>query len=60
VPTVGQMFTILNATTGVSGTFSTVNGLSINGTEHFTITYNGNNEVLTVVSGAATPVRTAS
>jgi hypothetical protein len=50
-PTVGQKFTILTAS-AVSGTFTTVNGLAINGTEHFTITYNAGSVVLTVVSGA--------
>jgi hypothetical protein len=50
-PTVGQTFTIVNAAS-VTGTFATVNGLSINGTEHFTITYSGTNVVLKVVSGA--------
>ena len=50
-PTIGQKFTILTAS-AVSGTFTTVNGLAINGTEHFTITYNAGSVVLTVVSGA--------
>ncbi len=50
-PTVGQKFTILTAP-AVSGTFTTVNGLAINGTEHFTIIYNAGSVVLTVVSGA--------
>jgi hypothetical protein len=54
VPTVGTQFDILNAS-AVSGGFSTVNGLSINGSEHFTITYNGNDVILTVASGAAGP-----
>ncbi len=53
-PTIGSTFDILNASS-VSGTFSTVNGLSINSSEHFTITYQGNDVILTVVSGAATP-----
>jgi hypothetical protein len=50
-PTVGQSFTILTAST-VADQFSTVNGLAINGSEHFTITYNAGSVVLTVVSGA--------
>ena len=61
-PTVGQTFTILTASS-VSDTFATVNGLAINSSEHFTITYDANKVVLTVVSGAltATPsVTTAS
>ena len=51
-PTVGSTFTILNAS-GISGNFSTINGLSINGTEHFTETVVGNQIQLKVVSGAA-------
>jgi len=51
-PTVGQTFTILTASS-VSSTFTTVNGLAINGTEHFTITYNGASVTLKVVSGPA-------
>jgi len=37
--------------TAVSGTFATVNGLSINSGEHFTVTYHPTNVTLTVVSG---------
>jgi hypothetical protein len=50
-PTVGQTFTILTASS-VTDQFTTVNGLAINGSEHFTITYNTGSVVLTVVSGA--------
>jgi len=50
-PTVGETFTILTASS-VSDTFATVNGLAINGSEHFTITYNAGSVVLTVASGA--------
>ncbi|MGA8029272.1 MAG: hypothetical protein WB992_19195, partial [Bryobacteraceae bacterium] len=50
VPAVGSTFTILNASS-LSGTFSTVTGTSINSSEHFTVTYNGNDVVLTVVAG---------
>jgi hypothetical protein len=50
-PTVGETFTILTAST-VSDTFATVNGLAINGSEHFTITYNAGSVVLKVVAGA--------
>ena len=50
-PTVGQTFTILTASS-VAGTFAAVNGLAINGSEHFTITYRAGSVVLTVVSGA--------
>jgi len=52
VPTVGDVYTILKATTAVSGTFATVKGLSINSAEHFQITYNATSVTLTVVSGA--------
>ncbi|HWW19802.1 MAG TPA: hypothetical protein VNZ06_03270 [Steroidobacteraceae bacterium] len=54
VPTIGSAFKILNFTSE-TGQFATVNGLSINGTEHFTITYEGTDVLLTVVSGAAAP-----
>jgi len=50
VPAIGNTFTILTAS-AVSGTFATVNGLSINSGEHFTIKYNPTNVTLTVVSG---------
>jgi hypothetical protein len=33
------------------GTFAKVNGLEINSSEHFTVTYNSDNVTLTVVSG---------
>jgi hypothetical protein len=51
-PAVGNTFDILNASS-VTGTFTKVNGLSINSSEHFTVTYNGNDVILTVASGAA-------
>jgi hypothetical protein len=51
VPAVGATFKILTAN-HVSGTFATVNGTAINGSEHFTVTYNSNNVTLTVASGA--------
>jgi hypothetical protein len=50
-PTLGETFTILTASS-VSGAFGTVDGLAINGSEHFTVTYNAGSVVLTVVSGA--------
>ena len=52
-PTIGQTFTILGASTGVTGTFSVVNGTSINSNEHFSVSYTPTTVVLTVVSGAA-------
>jgi hypothetical protein len=50
VPAIGNTFIILTGS-AVSGTFATVNGLSINSGEHFTIKYNPTNVTLTVVSG---------
>jgi hypothetical protein len=49
-PAVGQTFDILNANS-LSGVFGTVNGLSINSSEHFSISYTGTEAILTVVSG---------
>ena len=51
VPTIGQTFDFLNALS-ISGTFATVNGLSINSSEHFSVVYNSNNVTLDVVAGA--------
>ena len=51
VPKIGNTFKIMNFTSK-TGTFSTVNGLNINSQEHFTITYQGTDVLLTVVSGA--------
>ncbi|HWU36456.1 MAG TPA: hypothetical protein VN203_02350, partial [Candidatus Acidoferrum sp.] len=51
-PSLGSTFKILNFSSK-TGTFATVNGLSINGTEHFTITYQPTDVLLTVVTGAA-------
>jgi hypothetical protein len=52
-PAVGNTFDILNASS-ISGTFSTVNGLAINSSEHFTVTTVSGDEIeLTVVSGGA-------
>ena len=50
-PSVGQNFVIVSAAS-VSDTFATVNGLAINSSEHFAVSYSGGNVVLTVVSGA--------
>ena len=52
-PTVGQTFTILTASSRGQHHFATVNGLAINGSEHFTITYNAGSVVLKVVAGPA-------
>ncbi len=61
-PTVGETFTILTASSLNSTTFATVNGLAINGSEHFVISYQAGSVVLTVASGALTassPILTA-
>jgi hypothetical protein len=50
VPTLTETFDILNASS-VTGTFATVNGTSINGSEHFGVVYNANNVTLDVLSG---------
>jgi hypothetical protein len=50
VPTIGSTFTILKGT-AVSGTFSTVNGTSINSSEHFQVNYNSNSVTLSVIAG---------
>jgi hypothetical protein len=54
VPAIGSTFKIMNFTSE-TGTFATVNGLAINSSEHFTITYQGTDVLLTVVPGPADP-----
>jgi hypothetical protein len=54
VPGIGATFKIMNFASE-SGTFATVNGLSINNTEHFTLTYQPTDVLLTVVSGPVSP-----
>jgi hypothetical protein len=51
VPTVGSTFEILNAGS-VTGTFSTVKGTSINGSEHFVVSCDTTDCDVTVASGA--------
>ena len=51
-PTVGSTFKILNFGSE-TGTFATVNGLTINGTEAYTVTYQPTDVLLTVVSTPA-------
>ena len=58
VPTVGSTFKILNFSSE-TGTFATVNGLTINGTEAYTVTYQPTDVLLTVVSTAAQAPLTA-
>jgi hypothetical protein len=50
VPTLSETFDILNASS-ITGTFATINGTSINGSEHFGVVYNSNNVTLDVLSG---------
>jgi filamentous hemagglutinin len=58
VPAIGSTFDILNGS-AVSSNWATINGLSINASEHFTETVNSNDVILTVVSGAS-PVAATS
>ena len=51
VPTVGSTFKIVDFGSA-TGTFATVNGLAINGSEKFTLTYQPTDVLLTVVSVA--------
>jgi hypothetical protein len=52
VPTIGTQFDILTGGT-VTGTFSTVTGTAINGSEHFSVTCDTTDCDVAVVSGAA-------
>jgi hypothetical protein len=56
VPAIGTTFDILNASS-VSGTFSTVNGTKINGSEHFVVTCDPMDCDVTVAGGAGTLVK---
>jgi fibronectin-binding autotransporter adhesin len=57
IPTVGSTFKILTFNS-VTGTFATVNGLTINSSEAYTVTYQPTDVLLTVVSTpAAAPAR---
>jgi hypothetical protein len=58
-PTVGETFTIITASS-VTGTFATVNGIVINGSEYFKVTYNKGSVVLTVESGTPSASSPAS
>jgi hypothetical protein len=51
VPNIGDTFKILNASS-VSGTFATVNTTCIDSSEQFSVTYEANDVLLTVVAGA--------
>lgn len=50
-PLTGQTFTTLNAPSGVTGTFPTMNGTGINSDEHFAVTFDSTSVMLTVESG---------
>jgi hypothetical protein len=50
-PQLGQTFTMLNAPSGITGTFSPVNGTVINSNEHFAVNFDSNSIVLAVESG---------
>jgi hypothetical protein len=52
VPTVGSTYKIMNYSSA-SGAFAVVNGLAINSTEHFTVTTQGADLLLSVVAGPA-------
>lgn len=58
VPSIGNTFKIMNFTSE-TGTFATVNGLAINSSEHFAITYQPADVLLTVVSGAMSAAQPA-
>jgi hypothetical protein len=49
-PAIGNIFTIVTGT-AITGTFATVNGLSINSSEHFQINYGSTAVTLSVVAG---------
>jgi fibronectin-binding autotransporter adhesin len=59
VPTVGSTFKILNFSSE-TGTFATVNGLTINSSEAYTVTYQGTDVLLTVVSTPAAKVASST
>jgi hypothetical protein len=50
-PQLGQTFTMLNAPSGITGTFSPVNGTVINSNEHFAVNFDSKSVVLAVESG---------
>jgi hypothetical protein len=47
-PAVGQTFTIISSPSGITGTFSTVNGTTINATKKYVVSYTPQTVVLTV------------
>lgn len=50
-PLTGQTFTTLNAPSGMTGTFPTMNGTGINSDEHFAVTFDSTSVMFTVESG---------
>jgi len=54
IPAIGNTFKIMNFSSE-TGTFATVNGTAINPSEHFTVTIQPTDVLLTVVAGAAFP-----
>jgi hypothetical protein len=52
VPTIGSTYKIMNYNSA-SGAFAVMNGLGINSTEHFTVTTQGSDLLLSVVAGPA-------
>ena len=59
VPTVGSTFKVLTTSGTESGAFTTVNGLTINASEAYTVTYQPTDVLLTVVSTPAAPAAPA-
>jgi hypothetical protein len=59
IPAIGTTFKIMNFSSK-TGTFSTVNGTAINASEHFAVTYQPTDVLLTVVAGAASTVQPES
>src|SRR5436190_15602783 len=57
-PSVGQQFTIIQCTGGVTGTFAQGSSINIGGTD-FTIIYNANSVVLSVQAPTPTPTPSA-
>jgi hypothetical protein len=52
IPAIGTTFKIMNFSSK-TGTFSTINGTAINASEHFAVTYQPSDVLLTVVAGTS-------
>jgi hypothetical protein len=59
IPALGANFKVLNFSSE-TGKFATVNGLAINGSEHFAVTYQGTDVLLTVIGGPASASTTVT